>query len=181
MRNLRVVYNATYVIGKRLCCQTPATFAVCNKMRRNYCTIPAPTPEGVDKEYTPKIKQLVEDISRLTLIEVADFNELLKKTLNIQDTPMMSMAMPAAASQPAEEVEAKVEKSVFTVKLMQFDPPKKTALIKEIKALVGGLNLVQAKKFVESAPQVVKADLNKEEAEKLRDALTAVGATVELE
>ncbi len=43
------------------------------------------------------------------------------------------------------------------------------------------MNLVQAKKFVESAPQVVKADLPKEEAEKLKTSLAAVGAEVEIE
>lgn len=41
--------------------------------------------------------------------------------------------------------------------------------------------LTQAKKFVESVPQTVRADLPKEEAEKLKASLEAVGATVVLE
>ena len=53
------------------------------------------------------------------------------------------------------------------MKLNKFDPAKKVAIIKEIKSLVEGMNLVQAKKFVESAPAVVKADIAKDEAEKL--------------
>jgi large subunit ribosomal protein L7/L12 len=68
----------------------------------------------------------------------------------------------------------------FTLKLVKFDEGKKVAIIKEIKNLIEGMNLVQAKKFVESVPTVVKADLPKEEAEKLRDALVAVGGVCEI-
>ena len=43
--------------------------------------IPAPTFEGDDKLYAPKIQQIVKEISQLTLLEVADLNELLKVSL----------------------------------------------------------------------------------------------------
>ncbi|XP_043215700.1 ubiquinone biosynthesis protein COQ4 homolog, mitochondrial-like [Amphibalanus amphitrite] len=112
----------------------------------------------------------------MTLLEVAELNECLKKRLNIADTPMM-MAGPAVAA-PAqveeEEDEQQVSQKVqtsFTVKLNSFDAAKKVALIKELKACVEGMNLVQAKKFVESAPAVVKADVPKDEAEKLKELL----------
>ncbi|KAK3796454.1 hypothetical protein RRG08_009231 [Elysia crispata] len=143
-----------------------------------------PPDDASTKTYSPKIEKLVDDISQLTLLEVADLNELLKKTLNIQDAPMMAMgAMPTAAPQAeAEEEEApKREKTSFSVKLVKFDAGKKVALIKEIKNSVEGLNLVQAKKFVESAPQIVRADIPKEEAEKLKEALIAAGAEIEIE
>ena len=55
------------------------------------------------------------------------------------------------------------------------------ALIKEIKNNVEGMNLVQAKKFVESAPAVVKTDLSKDEAEALKSTLEAVGGTCRIE
>merc|ERR1712083_299346 len=87
----------------------------------------------------------------------------------------------AAAPVKAEEEEdeatsapAAVQTS-FTVKLNKFDVAKKVAIIKEIKNIVEGMNLVQAKKFVESAPAVIKADIAKEEAEKIQAALQAVG------
>lgn len=64
---------------------------------------------------------------------------------------------------------------------MKFDDKQKVPLIKEIKNLLPGTNLVQAKKFVESAPQVVKADIPKDEADKLKEALTKVGAEVVIE
>ena len=45
--------------------------------------IPPPTLEGEAKKYTPKIEKLVTEISQLTLVEVADLNELLKVSLNL--------------------------------------------------------------------------------------------------
>lgn len=69
----------------------------------------------------------------------------------------------------------------FQVKLTKFDDKQKVALIKEVKSLLEGYNLVQAKKFVESTPAVVKADVSKDEAEKLKEALTKVGAVIEIE
>ena len=128
---------------------------------------------------------MVDEISQMTILEVADLNELLKIKLNIKDVPVMAAsAAPAAAAAPVEEevVEAKPrEKTIFTVKLASFDAGKKVALIKEVKNLMEGMNLVQAKKFVESAPQVLKEDIPKEEAEALKAALEAVGGVLEIE
>lgn len=63
------------------------------------------TPTGQEKSYDPKIARLVDDIARLSLLEVADLNELLKKRLNIPDTPMMMggpMMVAGGAQAPAE-------------------------------------------------------------------------------
>ncbi|XP_046573433.1 39S ribosomal protein L12, mitochondrial-like [Haliotis rubra] len=146
--------------------------------------IPPPHVEGTEKQYPPKIQKIVEEISGLTLFEVADLNELLKKTLNIADAPMMAMgaaAAPAAREEEEEEVAPKREKMAFAVKLVKIDASKKIQVIKEIKNLISGMNLVQAKKFVDSLPQVVKADIPKDEAEKLKETLIAVGGEVEVD
>ena len=65
--------------------------------------------------------------------------------------------------------------------MTKFDEAKKVATIKEVKTIVEGLNLVQAKKFVESCPQIIKADISKDEAEKLKSRLEAVGAICSIE
>ena len=90
---------------------------------------------------------------------------------------------PAAApiEEEVEEVAPVAVQTSFTLKLNSFAADKKVALIKEIKANVEGMNLVQAKKFVESAPAVVKADLAKDEAEKLKAALEGAGAACVIE
>ncbi|XP_041364125.1 39S ribosomal protein L12, mitochondrial-like, partial [Gigantopelta aegis] len=148
----------------------------CVSHPRPYVTeaILSPQTNLADKNYAPKLEKIVDDISQLNLLEVADLNELLKKRLNIADAPMMAygaMAAPAA-KEDEEEMAPKQEKVAFTVKLMKFDEGKKVQLIKQIKTLMEGMNLVQAKKFVESAPAVVKSDITKEEAETLKKALT---------
>uniref|UniRef100_A0A1A8EYR6 Large ribosomal subunit protein bL12m n=1 Tax=Nothobranchius korthausae TaxID=1143690 RepID=A0A1A8EYR6_9TELE len=149
--------------------------------------IATPPLDGAPKQYAPKIHQLVNDIASLTLLEVSDLNELLKKTLNIQDVGMMPMgAMAASAARSAqaaddEEAPVKKEKTQFTVKLTELNAAEKVKLIKEVKNCIQGLNLVQAKKLVESLPQEIRANTSKEEAEKLKAALEAAGGTVVLE
>ncbi|XP_070154779.1 large ribosomal subunit protein bL12 [Polyergus mexicanus] len=141
-----------------------------------------PPPSRADKVVNPKIDKIANDISALNLIEVAQLSDLLKRRLNLPDAPIMPMGGFAVAPQ-AEEEEEQTRKQVqtsFTVKLTGFDDKQKVALIKEIKSLLPDTNLVQAKKFVESAPTIVKADLAKDEAEKLRDSLIKVGAKVEI-
>ncbi|XP_017557103.1 39S ribosomal protein L12, mitochondrial isoform X1 [Pygocentrus nattereri] len=150
--------------------------------------IATPPLDGAPKQYSPKIQQLVNDIASLTLLEVSDLNELLKKTLNIQDVGIMPMgamaAAPSAGAAPAAEEDAapaKKEKTHFTVKLTELKAEDKVKLIKEVKNCIQGLNLVQAKKLVESLPQEIRANVSKEEAEKLKTALEAAGGTVVLE
>ena len=93
-------------------------------------------------------------------------------------------SLTSAAAAPAQEEEEEPEvvavQTSFTLQLESFEAGRKVALIKEIKSNVEGMNLVQAKKFVESAPAVVKADLAKDEAEKMKKALEAVGAVCKI-
>lgn len=91
----------------------------------------------------------------------------------------MGGAMPAGAAAPAEE-EKPAEKTEFNVKLEKIDASAKAKVIREVKNLAG-LSLVDAKKFVESVPKVLKESVPKEEAEKLKKTLEALGATVQLE
>ncbi|KAJ9600599.1 hypothetical protein L9F63_026263 [Diploptera punctata] len=145
-----------------------------------------PQPEGEEKKFSPKIESLVNEITKLNLLEVGELNELLKKRLNLPDVPVMPMGgfAPMAQSAPAEEeVEAKAKKvqTSFTVKMVKFDEKQKIALIKEVKNLLEGMNLVQAKKFVESIPVVVKSDVPKDEADKLQEVLSKVGAECTVE
>jgi large subunit ribosomal protein L7/L12 len=152
--------------------------------------IPPPNFDGQSKEYSPKIHNLVEEIARLNLIEVSDLNELLRKKLNIKDVPVSYGAFPGAgapvAAAKAEEPEPEAAapqavKTSFKLKITKYDEAKKVALIKEIKTLGENLNLVQAKKFIESVPQVFKDNIGKEEAEKIKAQLEKAGAVCEIE
>lgn len=106
--------------------------------------------------------------------------------LNIPDLPVggfAAAAAPAAAPAAAEEEEAAPaaqEKSLFNLKLQSFDAGAKPKVIKEIKSLLG-LSLVDSKKFVESAPKLMKEGVPKEEGEKIVETLKALGAVVVME
>ncbi|KAI5960898.1 MNP1 [Candida theae] len=136
----------------------------------------------------PKITQIVDQISTLTLLETSQLVNELKSKLNISD-----IALPvagaggaggaAAQAAPAEEEEAKQpveEKTMFAIKLESFDAKSKPKVIKEVKGLLG-LSLVESKKFVESAPKVLKENVAKEDAEKIKATLEGLGAKVVLE
>ncbi|KAG2043180.1 ribosomal protein L7/L12 C-terminal domain-containing protein [Suillus americanus] len=137
------------------------------------------TPPPTD----PRIGRIVDDISGLTLLQAADLVTLLKSRLNIQE-----IAMPAAAAAPAaapiEEAaveEKPKEKTIFNLKLQSFDAAAKPKIIREVKALIPNLTLIDAKKFVESVPQVLKENMPKEDADKLKEVLEKLGAVVVLE
>ncbi|KAF2804011.1 ClpS-like protein [Mytilinidion resinicola] len=136
----------------------------------------------------PKIATIVDQISQLTLLETADLVSSLKSRLNIPDLPVGGSfgggaAQPAAVAAPVEEEDAAPavqEKTLFTLKLQSFDGGAKPKVIKEVKAMLG-LSLVDSKKFVESAPKVMKEGVPKEESEKMIAAFKALGAVVVME
>lgn len=132
----------------------------------------------------PKISAIVDQISTLTLLETSALVTELKERLNIPDISLPSGPAPAAApasaeaeEQPKEEVE---EKTIFSIKLESFDPKAKPKIIKEVKGMLG-LSLVESKKFVEAAPKVLKDNVAKEDAEKIKATLEGLGAKVSLE
>lgn len=89
-------------------------------------------------------------------------------------------AAPAAAEAEEEAPAAAQEKTLFAVKLMSFDASAKPKVIKEIKSLLG-LSLVDSKKFVESAPKLMKDSVPKDEAEKIMATMKDLGAVVQME
>ncbi|KAI7907977.1 ribosomal protein L7/L12 C-terminal domain-containing protein [Cokeromyces recurvatus] len=151
--------------------------------RRWYTTEPLPTP-GSSTTVDPKIAAIVDQIEGLTLLQTSELVSQLKTRLNIQDIAM-PVAMPVGGganngAPAAAEEEKPAEKTEFNVKIEKVDASAKAKVIREVKNLAG-LSLVEAKKFVESVPKVLKENIPKEDAEKLKKALEALGATVIME
>ncbi|HEX3431404.1 MAG TPA: 50S ribosomal protein L7/L12 [Rhizomicrobium sp.] len=122
-----------------------------------------------------KIEKLVDDLSGLTVIEAAELAKLLEEKWGVSAAaPVAAMAAPAAGAAAAPAI----EKTEFTVVLMEAGE-KKINVIKEIRAITG-LGLKEAKDLVEGAPKEVKADVNKDEANKIKKQLEDAGAKVEL-
>jgi large subunit ribosomal protein L7/L12 len=120
-----------------------------------------------------KIEKLVDDLSSLTVLEAADLAKLLEEKWGVSAAaPVAAAAAPVAAAAPA------AEKTEFTVVLTDAGD-KKINVIKEVRAITG-LGLKEAKDLVEGAPKEVKADVNKDEAAKIKKQLEDAGAKVEL-
>ncbi|GAA5843634.1 hypothetical protein JCM9279_000817 [Rhodotorula babjevae] len=142
---------------------------------------PPPPPANL----SPKLAAIVDQISTLTLLEAADLVDALKSRLNIVDVALPAASAAPAAAAPAaaaaDEPAAPKEKTVFNVNLTKIDAAQKAKAIREVKALMPGMNLVEAKKFVESLPKTLKEGATKDEAEKLQGLFKAIGAEVALD
>jgi len=124
-----------------------------------------------------KIEQLVEDLSGLTVLEAAELAKLLEEKWGVSAAAPVAVAGPATGTGPGSPP-PDVVKTEFTVVLAAAGD-KKINVIKEVRAITG-LGLKEAKDLVEGAPKEVKADVSKDEAEKIKKQLEDAGAKVEL-
>ena len=120
-----------------------------------------------------KITGILDEIKSLTILELADLVKALEEEFGVSAAPVAAVAVGGAAAAPAAE-----EKTEFDVVLASFGA-KKLDVIKAVREITG-LGLKEAKELVESAPKAVKEAVAKEEAEKIKADLEAVGATVEI-
>jgi large subunit ribosomal protein L7/L12 len=119
------------------------------------------------------IAKLVEELSKLTVLEAADLAKALEEAWGVS-----AAAAVAVAAGPAAAVEAVEEQTEFDVILIN-DGGNKIAVIKEVRAITQ-LGLTEAKALVEAAPKAIKEAVNKAEAEEIKAKVTAAGGTVEI-
>jgi len=127
------------------------------------------------------LEKLIDEISNMTVLELSELVKALEDKFGVSASAAPAMAMPGmmpvvAADAAAEEEEE--EKTEFDVQLKDFGS-KKIPVIKEVRAITG-LGLKEAKEKVESAPVVIQEGIAKEEAEKTKEQLEALGAEVEI-
>ncbi len=121
------------------------------------------------------LQTLVDELSKLTVLEAAELSKLLEEKWGVSAAAPVAAAAAAGGAAAAPAV---VEKTEFTVVLVGAGD-KKINVIKEVRAITG-LGLKEAKDLVEAAPKEVKADVGKDEAEKIKKQLEDAGAKVEL-
>jgi large subunit ribosomal protein L7/L12 len=119
------------------------------------------------------LNAIVENLSTLTVMEAAELVKKLEEKWGVS-AAAVAVASGGGGAAPAAAAEEKTE---FTVVLAKAGE-KKIDVIKVIRELTG-LGLKEAKDLVEGAPKTVKENVNKDEAAKIKEKLTAVGATVE--
>ncbi|KAF5753009.1 putative 50S ribosomal protein L7/L12 [Tripterygium wilfordii] len=141
-------------------------------------------------EPSKSVAAIVDELSGLTLLEVADLTEVLREKLDIKEMPTMAVMMPgmsfapgAAGAKSAAKpggAEVAAEKTAFDVKLEAFDAAAKIKVIKEVRTFTD-LGLKEAKDLVEKVPTLLKKGVPKEEAEKIIAKMKEVGAKVSME
>ena len=121
------------------------------------------------------IAKLVEELSKLTVLEAADLAKALEEAWGVSAAAAVAVAAPAGGGAAAEAVEEKTEFDV----ILTSDGGNKIAVIKEVRAITQ-LGLTEAKSLVEAAPKAIKEGVNKAEAEEIKAKVEGAGGTVEI-
>jgi len=123
-------------------------------------------------------EDILESIASMTVLEVSELVKMMEEKFGVSAAAPVAVAVAGGgggAAAPAAE-----EKSEFNVILKSFEEAKKIAVIKEVRQ-VTGLGLKEAKDLVEGAPKPLKEGVSKEDAAKIKEAITAAGGTVEIQ
>ena len=121
-----------------------------------------------------KIEKIIAEIETLTVIELADLVKAIEEKFGVS----AAAAVVAVAGGAAAGAAAAEEKSEFNV-ILKDAGASKIQVIKAVREATG-LGLKEAKDLVDGAPATIKENVAKEEAEKMKAALTEAGAVVEL-
>lgn len=128
------------------------------------------------------IEKMIEEIGEMTVLELSELVKALEEKFGVSASAMPAMAVagaaPAVGAAPEGEAEEAAEKTEFDVQLKEIGG-QKIPVIKEVRSITG-LGLKEAKEKVESAPVVIQEGVSKEDAEKSKEQLEAIGAVVEI-
>ncbi|CAN6482174.1 unnamed protein product [Victoria cruziana] len=137
---------------------------------------------------TDRVFRLVDEVSSLTLLEVAELSDIIMAKLGMKEKPVIAVMkagtsvpmMAAAKGAGTAPEEKKTEKTVFEVRLDGYDAAAKIKIIKEVRSFTD-LGLKEAKDLVEKTPAIIKKGVSKEEGEQIVEKLKALGAKVAIE
>ncbi len=122
------------------------------------------------------INKIVDELSGLTVLQVAELVKSLEEKWGVSAAAPVAMVAAGGGGAAAPAVEEKTEFDV----ILTDGGANKIAVIKEIRALVAGLGLAEAKALVDKPGQAVKSGIPKAEAEEIKKKLEAAGGKVEL-
>lgn len=125
------------------------------------------------------INTLVEELSKLTVIEAAELVKALEEKWGVTAAAPVAVAVAGGGGDAGGGAAAEA-KTDFDVILASVPADKKIAVIKAVREIKAGLGLTEAKALVEGAPKAVLEGVPKEEAEGAKTKLEAAGAKVEV-
>jgi large subunit ribosomal protein L7/L12 len=124
------------------------------------------------------LQEIVDNLSTLTVLEAAELSKMLEEKWGVSAAaPVAVAAAPGAGG--AAPAEAAEEQTEFTV-VLTAGGDKKINVIKEVRGVRPDLGLKEAKDLVEGAPQNVKENVSKQEAEEVKKKLEEAGASVQI-
>jgi len=122
------------------------------------------------------LQDIVDNLSALTVLEAAELSKMLEEKWGVSAAAPVAVAAAPGAAAPAEAAEEQTE---FTV-VLTAGGDKKINVIKEVRGVRPDLGLKEAKDLVEGAPQNVKENISKQEAEEIKKKLEEAGASVQI-
>jgi len=123
------------------------------------------------------LARIVDDLSKLTVLEASELAKMLEDKWGVSAAAPVAFApgvAPGGAAAPAVE-----EQTEFTV-VLKSGGDKKLNVIKEVRTIISGLGIKEAKELVEAGGKVIKEGVTKDEAAKIKKQLEEAGAKVEL-
>ncbi len=124
------------------------------------------------------IQKLAEELSGLTVLEAAELSKVLEEKWGVSAAAPVAVAAGVPAAGAAAGGGPAEEKTEFDL-ILKAIGSEKIKVIKEVRVITG-LGLKEAKDAVEGAPKTLKEGISKEDAEKFKKQLEAVGAEVEV-
>ena len=123
-------------------------------------------------------EQILEAIDGMTVLELSEFIKKFEERYGVSAAAPVAVAAAPAAGVPAAQAAPEEEQTEFTA-ILSAVGPNKIPVIKVVRELTG-LGLKEAKDLVDNAPKPVKEAVSREEAEKIKAALSEQGATVDI-
>lgn len=136
-------------------------------------------PSSPSKPISASLEKIIEQIGKLSVLELADLVHALEDRFGVSATVPVSTGQ-AASGAPTGDAEPAEEKTTFNV-ILSAAGANKISVIKAVRELVPTLGLKEAKDLVEAAPKPVLESVGKEAAEEAKIKLEATGGTVELQ
>jgi len=131
-----------------------------------------------EKKLSKKVEELVEEVSKLTVLELSELVTALQDKLGVSATPVATAAAPAG--EPAGEAAPAVSDDGNKTVVMTAAGDQKINVIKALREINPNLTLMDAKGMTETVPAEVLKDAKAEDAKVAEAKLKAAGATVEL-
>ena len=125
------------------------------------------------------ISNIVEELSKLTVLEAADLVKQLETKWGVSAAAPVAAAA-AGSGGGAAAAPAAAAKDTFDVILVSAPADKKIAAIKAVREIKAGLGLAEAKALVEGAPKPVLEGANKADSDAAKKKLEEAGAKVEV-